>query len=92
MQTTNPFPGMNPFLEGSWPDVHTTLIGFIREGMSEELPPDLSARAEEEVIVGHESDEPLTRYRADVAVSEVWRSHSSTDTPPEHERPRPARR
>ncbi len=72
MQTTNPFPGMNPFLEGSWPDVHTTLIGFIREGMSEELPPDLSARAEEEVIVGHESDEPLTRYRADVAVSEVW--------------------
>lgn len=72
MQTTNPFPGMNAFLEGSWPDVHTSLIGLIREGMSEELPPDLSARAEEEVIVGHESDESLTHYRADVAGSEVW--------------------
>jgi hypothetical protein len=72
MQTTNPFPGMNPFLEGSWSDVHTTLIGLIREGMSDELPLDLSVRAEEKVIVGYESGEPLTHYRADVAISEVW--------------------
>lgn len=74
MQTTNPVPGMNPFLEAFWPDVHTALLGFIREALAEELPPDLSARAEEEVIVGSESDELLTRYRADVAVSEVWPS------------------
>ncbi len=74
MQTTNPFPGMNPFLEGSWPDVHTRLIGYISDALGEELPADLSARAEEEVTVGSESDEPLTRYRADVAVSEVWPS------------------
>lgn len=72
MQTNNPFPGMNPFLEGSWPDVHTALIGFIREVLAEELPPDLSARAEEEVAVGCEDEELLTRYRADVAVSAVW--------------------
>lgn len=69
MQTTNPFPGMNPFLEASWPDVHTALIGFIREALAEELPLDLSARAEEEVIVGSSDDEPEIRYRADVAVS-----------------------
>ena len=73
MQTNNPFPGMNPFLEDSWPDVHTALIGFIREALAEELPQDLSARAEEEVTVGNERDEEsLTRYRADVAVSAVW--------------------
>ena len=72
MQTNNPFPGMNPFLEGSWPDVHTALIGFIREVLADELPMDLSARAEEEVTVGSEGEESLTRYRADVAVSAVW--------------------
>lgn len=71
MQTSNPFPGMNPFLEGSWPDVHTALIGFIRETLAEQLPPDLSARAEEEVSVGSEDDELSATYRADVAVTAV---------------------
>lgn len=70
MQTSNPFPGMNPFLEGSWPDVHTRLIGYISESLGEELPDDLTARAEEEIIVG--TEESAHRYRADVAVSEVW--------------------
>ena len=60
---------MNPFLEGSWPDVHTALIGFIRETLAEQLPPDLSARAEEEVSVGSEDDELSATYRADVAVT-----------------------
>ena len=73
MQTNNPFPGMNPFLEGSWPDVHTRLIGHISDALAKELPQDLSARAEEEVTVGSEGDEePLTSYRAGVAVSAVW--------------------
>jgi hypothetical protein len=71
MQTSNPFPGMNPYLEGSWPDVHTRLIGYISDALGEELPADLSARAEEEVIVGSEVDTSLTSYRADVAVSAV---------------------
>ena len=72
MQTNNPFPGMNPFLEASWPDVHTRLIGYISDALAEELPLDLSARAEEEVTVGSEADESLTSYRADVAVTAVW--------------------
>lgn len=72
MKTNNPFPGMNPFLEASWPDVHTRLIGYISDALAEELPLDLSARAEEEVTVGSEDDESLTHYRADVAVSAVW--------------------
>lgn len=72
MQTNNPFPGMNPYLEASWPDVHTRLIGYISDALAEKLPMDLSARAEEEVTVGSEDGELLARYRADVAVTEVW--------------------
>ncbi len=79
MQTTNPLPGMNPYLETSWPDTHVTLIGYIREALAEELPLDLRVRGEEDVEVGYEP--PLTRYRPDVAIHEepivtpdFWRS------------------
>jgi hypothetical protein len=67
----NPFPGMNPFLQQHWSDVHTALIGFIREALSDELPADLSARAEEHVAVA--GGERPQGYRADVAVVESWR-------------------
>ena len=42
----NPFPGMNPYLEDHWSDVHSSLITFIREFLGIELPDDLSARSE----------------------------------------------
>lgn len=71
MSARNPFPGINPFLEGSWPDVHTALIGYIRETLAEGLPPDLVARAKEEVSVNR-STSPPAHYRADVAVNAVW--------------------
>lgn len=67
----NPFPGMNPFLLEQWSDVHTSLIGFIREGLADDLPADLSARAEEHVAVAG-GDKPQG-YRAAVAVVEPWR-------------------
>mgnify|MGYP006273343323 CR=1 FL=1 len=70
MQTTNPLPGMNPYLEGSWADVHTALIGFIREAVSEQLPMDLNARAEEEIEI--QVDDATRNYRADVGVNELW--------------------
>jgi hypothetical protein len=50
MTTKNPFPGMNPFFEQQWRDAHTTLITYLRDALQERLPPDLSARAEEEVV------------------------------------------
>ena len=40
----NPFPGMNPWLEPHWSDVHTRLIAYIIDALSPELPMDLSAR------------------------------------------------
>ncbi|MEO8353840.1 MAG: DUF4058 family protein [Chthoniobacteraceae bacterium] len=68
---TNPFPGMNPFLQQHWSDVHIASIGLICETLSQILPADLSARAEEHVSV---TDGGKSRsFRADVAVVESWR-------------------
>jgi hypothetical protein len=67
--TSNPFPGMNPYLQAHWSDVHTRLITAIGNALSKELPPDLSARAEEFIAVtGGEQD-----YRPDDAIVERWR-------------------
>ena len=63
----NPFPGMNPYLEGHWPDVHSSLIIYTRDQLQEKLPEGLLARAEEQVCV----DEVGQRFhsRPDVQVS-----------------------
>jgi len=71
MPKNNPFPGMNPFLERHWSDVHTKLIAYIADALAESLPDDLNARSEERVTLyddaGDEAD-----LRADVAVVEAW--------------------
>lgn len=83
---SNPFPGMNPFLQTSWSDVHTKLIAAIGNVLSEELPSDLSARAEERVTVAGTRQE----FRPDLVVVEPWRSGfppiwapDDTNAPPE---------
>src|SRR4051812_37077614 len=68
----NPFPGMNPYLQSSWSDVHTMLIGYIRDALSPELPPDLAARAEERITVAIDDEEKARTPRVDVAVIESW--------------------
>ncbi len=79
----NPLPGMNPYLEESWDDVHTRLIGYIADAISGQLPLDLNARAEErEVFL--EGGEQI-RYVADVAVTEredSWRSGATSSWQP----------
>ena len=67
----NPFPGMNPYLQRHWSDVHTRLITFISEALSGELPDDLAARTEERITVG--TEEVDEHYRADVAVVDLWK-------------------
>lgn len=47
----NPFPGMNPYLEDHWRDVHTRLTIYIADQLQERLPADLVARAEEKVAI-----------------------------------------
>jgi len=62
---------MNPWMQSVWSDVHTVLIGYIRDALGDELPDDLMARAEENVTLSSAVD-PQPR-KADVAVLEPWK-------------------
>ena len=47
----NPFPGMNPYLEQYWGDVHTSFMVYARDQINEQLPGDLQARVEEGIAI-----------------------------------------
>lgn len=55
----SPSPGMDPYLERHWPDVHTALISEARRSLNYLLPKGLVARVEERVAI--ESDEGSSR-------------------------------
>ncbi len=65
----SPFPGMDPYLEQRWLDVHTALIAGCRNRLNERLPTDLAAAAEERILVEAE-DGPDHAYGPDVQVLE----------------------
>ena len=46
----SPFPGMDPFLEARWGDVHTRLTTYACDQLQTQLPPDLRARIENHLI------------------------------------------
>lgn len=47
----SPFPGMDPYLERHWRDVHAQLIVYAREALQTRLPRELRARIEERVLI-----------------------------------------
>ena len=47
----SPFPGMDPYLEQYWRDVHARLIIYAADQLQTRLPGDLRARVEERVVV-----------------------------------------
>jgi hypothetical protein len=47
----SPFPGMDPYLEQYWRDVHARLIIYAADQLQGRLPGDLRARVEERVVV-----------------------------------------
>ncbi len=55
----SPFPGMDPYLESHWGDVHHSLITYARDQLQTVLPTGLRARVEERVCV--ESTEGVVR-------------------------------
>jgi Protein of unknown function (DUF4058) len=69
----NPFPGMNPFLEDHWQDVHTGLTIYIRDQLQAKLPSDLVARAEEQVAIDEGGQQRA--LRPDVKVVEPAKLH-----------------
>jgi hypothetical protein len=50
----SPFPGMDPYLEQHWRDVHHNLITFLQGALNEQLPEGLIARVEERVFLESE--------------------------------------
>src|SRR4051794_17153356 len=55
----SPFPGMDPYLERHWRDVHTRLITYATDELQSQLGDDLVARMEERVYV--EMDNAILR-------------------------------
>jgi len=53
---TSPFPGMDPYLERHWGDVHSSLVIYARDQLQRKLPDGLRARVEERVFVESPGD------------------------------------
>jgi hypothetical protein len=62
----SPFPGMDPYLEQHWGDVHHNLVTYAQGLLNERLPHDLRARVEERIVVDLPSAE--RNYYPDVRV------------------------
>jgi Protein of unknown function (DUF4058) len=65
----SPFPGMDPYLERHWQDVHQAICTYARDQIQEQLGSDLVARLGERLVVESMLDEPRTIY-PDVRVVE----------------------
>jgi hypothetical protein len=66
---SSPFPGMDPYLESRWPEVHARLIVYATNQVNQLLPNDLQASIEESLGVYADDDDP-TSIRPDVNVSQ----------------------
>lgn len=69
MEIRSPFPGMDPWLESHWGDIHQSMITYARDALNEQLPAGLRARVEERVYL-ELSSERLHRLVPDVRVVE----------------------
>lgn len=63
----SPFPGMDPYLEGDWADVHQSLVTYARDQLQGRLPADLRARTQTRLVIGGPADTPRA-YIPDVGV------------------------
>src|SRR5438270_9882596 len=58
----SPFPGMDPYLEAHWRDVHARLIVYISDQIQPQLGGALRARVEERLVVESPLDESREIY------------------------------
>jgi hypothetical protein len=84
----SPFPGMDPYLEDYWPDVHSRLATYASDHLNPRLPPGLRARIQESTAI--EADEPdegdRDTYVPDVQIrttsSKTTRRAANSSPPP----------
>src|ERR1051325_2556622 len=67
----SPFPGMDPYLEGRWSDVHVSLIAHMGEVLQPRLPSELRAIAQERLLTRHEE---MHAWQTELAFSGVVRA------------------
>src|SRR6266851_3520290 len=65
----SPFPGMDPYLEQFWLDVHARMILYACDQLEDQLPASLIARVEERVVFETESVARQSRH-PDVKITE----------------------
>jgi hypothetical protein len=53
----SPFPGMDPYLERNWSDVHVRLVAYAGDALNNGMPDDLVARSERRVSVDADDEE-----------------------------------
>ena len=71
----SPCPGMDPFLERLWQDVHSTFMVYAKQRLNHQLPTELLARVEESLAV--ETDDERTRVvYPDISVVELQTFHT----------------
>lgn len=75
----SPFPGMDPYLEQHWGDVHHNLVTFAQGMINDYLPRDLRARVQERVLVELPSEDRT--YYPDIRVVEHERPGQSGTAP-----------
>ena len=66
----SPFPGMDPYLEQHWLDVHHRLTKYACDQLQRKLPGDLRARLEERVFVESDGDGQYRGIHPDVRIIE----------------------
>jgi hypothetical protein len=67
---TSPFPGMDPYLERHWRDVHQRLIMYLCDTIESALPDDLVVRTEERVYVESDDDGSARHIGPDARIIE----------------------
>jgi hypothetical protein len=73
----SPFPGMDPYLERHWGDVHQGIVTYIRDWLQSRLPAELRARMQERVYI-EVPDVRRGEYYPDVRVIEHSRPSPTT--------------
>jgi hypothetical protein len=58
----SPFPGVDPYLEAHWRDVHTRLIVYVSDQIHEQLRAPLRARVEERLVVESPEEDDRETY------------------------------
>jgi hypothetical protein len=74
----SPFPGMDPYLERHWGDVHSSVITFAKVALQRQLGGGLVARSEERVYI---DDEDPLRRQARVPDVRVIERGGASDVP-----------